>query len=427
MPVFFQSRFMRHVFTLFSGAALSQIIGILISPFLSRLYTPYDFGLFALYSSFLTISSIVAAGRYDSAILLPSEDQDAFLLVMISLGLILLSMTGLQIILFLLSFNPLLNQILSQKQLSEIILYLPLSVVSLLVFQIGCSWLNRKKLYQAISIVRLFQSILLLGSNLLLGILKMGVYGLVLSTLISQTLGVCSILYILYTHRHLGRFHLSWKALRQTARTYKSFPQVNLLQGLADAFQANFFIFLLEAYFGTALLGAYSFSRRMFNALLTPIISSVTQVLFQQASETYTKGQDLHLFSKRILITSGILAIGGTLLAVGLAPTIFGLVFGKEWESAGLVSRYIAPWIFFASVSSLVGFIPAIVNEQKMDLLLATFGNLITLLLLHIGYRYLQFNPYQTFLLVSCFQVVFHSSCFFWTLHISKKKSAYIL
>ena len=82
--------FAAHVLTLMTGATIAQAIPIAIAPILTRLYTPSDFGVFALFSSLVSLAAIIATGRYELAIMLPEDDQDAINLMALSVGISLL-------------------------------------------------------------------------------------------------------------------------------------------------------------------------------------------------------------------------------------------------------------------------------------------------------------------------------------------------
>ena len=67
--------FARHVMTLASGTAIAQLLLVLATPILTRLYTPADYGTLAVYASTLTVLLVLASLRYESAVPLP-EDED---------------------------------------------------------------------------------------------------------------------------------------------------------------------------------------------------------------------------------------------------------------------------------------------------------------------------------------------------------------
>src|SRR3990172_2772668 len=67
--------FARSVAVLAGGTTLAQVISILVSPALTRLYTPEDFGALAVYISILSMLLVVASWSYELAIALPEETE----------------------------------------------------------------------------------------------------------------------------------------------------------------------------------------------------------------------------------------------------------------------------------------------------------------------------------------------------------------
>ena len=80
-----KSDFSRNVLTLMTGTSIAQAIPIAISPILTRIYTPDDFGIFALYMSIASIIAVIATGRYELAMMLPKKDSDAINILFISI------------------------------------------------------------------------------------------------------------------------------------------------------------------------------------------------------------------------------------------------------------------------------------------------------------------------------------------------------
>ena len=82
-----KEEFSKNVLTLVSGTAIAQIIPIAISPVLTRIYTPEEFGIYAIFTSIVIIFSVISNGRYELAIVLPEKDEDA--INIFALGLII--------------------------------------------------------------------------------------------------------------------------------------------------------------------------------------------------------------------------------------------------------------------------------------------------------------------------------------------------
>ncbi|QLK87927.1 hypothetical protein E3U36_07160 [Arsenophonus endosymbiont of Aphis craccivora] len=68
-----QTEFARNVVTLMTGTTIAQAIPIAISPLLTRIYTPKDFGVLALFISIIAILGSIANARYELAIMLPEK------------------------------------------------------------------------------------------------------------------------------------------------------------------------------------------------------------------------------------------------------------------------------------------------------------------------------------------------------------------
>ena len=62
-------QFFSNISTLSLGAISAQLLGILITPLLTRLYSPDDFGLLSVFSSVVAVTAVVAMGRYELTIL----------------------------------------------------------------------------------------------------------------------------------------------------------------------------------------------------------------------------------------------------------------------------------------------------------------------------------------------------------------------
>src|SRR5690554_1628992 len=71
------------------GTASAQIILLFVTSILTRLYSPEAFGTLALLVTSVTLLSIVATGRYESAVTLPEQDAEATLLVVLALFIML--------------------------------------------------------------------------------------------------------------------------------------------------------------------------------------------------------------------------------------------------------------------------------------------------------------------------------------------------
>ena len=74
----------KSVFLLAGGTAIGQAIYVFVTPILSRLYSPSDFGVLAIYAALLSILGTFTSLSYHLAIPLPEEDASAINLLVLS-------------------------------------------------------------------------------------------------------------------------------------------------------------------------------------------------------------------------------------------------------------------------------------------------------------------------------------------------------
>jgi len=83
-----KNTFARGVSVLVGGTAAAQLLTVLAAPLLTRLYSPEDFGLLAVYGSLLALIGVMSSLRYELAIPLPEDDGEAANLAVLSLILV---------------------------------------------------------------------------------------------------------------------------------------------------------------------------------------------------------------------------------------------------------------------------------------------------------------------------------------------------
>lgn len=72
------------IIRLASGTMFAQLIGVIVSPILARIFTPSDYGNYQVFNSIFYILVILVSLRYESAIVLPNDDSDAVNLLALS-------------------------------------------------------------------------------------------------------------------------------------------------------------------------------------------------------------------------------------------------------------------------------------------------------------------------------------------------------
>jgi len=187
LPRFIHGEFFKNVFTLISGTTLAQIISLAIYPALSRIYTPDDFGVFALYMSVLTITNIMATAKYELAILMPRQDRDGLNLIGVS-GLITV-LVSLVLLVPVVLLNRQIAGILGNEKIAFWLYLIPVSTFLNGLYQSLNYWSIRNKRFRNITAANLSQSLSNSSVKLGAGALAGGPFGLIAGALIGQLAG----------------------------------------------------------------------------------------------------------------------------------------------------------------------------------------------------------------------------------------------
>ncbi|NTW32287.1 MAG: oligosaccharide flippase family protein [Bacteroidetes bacterium] len=374
----FKSEFLKNVLTLMTGTGIAQAVPILISPILTRMYSPDQFGMFALFMSIAGSIAIISSLRYEIAIMLPENDRDSVNVVSLSFIIILfisiLTLIGVFII------NLVSDNFWGASSEMKLWLYImPLFVLLQGITQTINNWFVRKKDYKFIAIGKVNFSLV---TNIFLIIF--GIWGFTNSGIfISNLLGwlVFSLFFIFKLFKKYGhaKSQVNKFSIKRVAKEYKEFPTTNVFQALIESFQMSGIIILVSYYFSTYVSGLYSFSLRVLMAPMWIIGSSIAQVFYQKASETYNNKGDLRLLIRKTVFNSALFFTPVLLVLLISGPSIFAFIFGDKWRIAGEFARILSPWIFLDFVKSPISQVPLIVGKIKTMLPITIIGIIILL------------------------------------------------
>jgi O-antigen/teichoic acid export membrane protein len=177
----------RSVTVLAGGTALAQVITVAVSPFLTRLYRPEDFGLLGAYVAVLGLAVPLASWRYEFAIPLPKSEQEAFNLLIMALGTVVV-MTAL-LTLGIGVFGQRLVVWMKVPALRPYLWLLPVGLLGAGAYQALNYWAVRRQAFAVIARTKLAQSAGSVGTQLLAGLGVPGPLGLIAGHVVGQVGG----------------------------------------------------------------------------------------------------------------------------------------------------------------------------------------------------------------------------------------------
>lgn len=321
-----------------TGSGVASLVSILASPLLARLYSPEAFGDLSLYMAITTIAATFLTLRYEPAIMLPDDEDDAVCLTILSMC-IAVALSALLTLIVLAVGQEQVFALFNMSHIAKFFPFIAISALSLALFQSISVYVNRRRQYRAISLMKIFGSF----SKLLISIGAAYVVadGLVWSSTISFFVSTLSMLYIMA--RATGRPPAKLNLL-PVARKYADFPKYNILSDTLNVFTANMHIMLFFAYFGNEVAGSISFASKLLLVPLGIISTSFSQVFYQQISKINSRAELFTTYRNSFFATLAVAA--ALIVAVTLVPErLIVLLFGEKWTG---LSTYLVPmgWWF---------------------------------------------------------------------------------
>ncbi len=300
-----KSEFSRNVLTLMTGTTIAQAIPIAISPILTRIYTPEDFGVFALFFALTMIFGSIVNGRYELAIMLPSEDEDAINIA--ALGIIIAAVISIVLFILILFFNQEIIGLLNNKDIYNWLYLLPISVFLIGLFNVLNYFNTRMKYYKDLSKALIYKSLVITVIQLSVGFIYQGATGLISGLIISNFFGNMKLSKNIIQNKKLIA-SLSIIKMKTLAKRYINFPKFSMWSALASTSSQHLTSILISSFFTIATLGFYSLSEKVLGVPSALIGRSIGQVFFQQATkekiETGAVAKTFKLTFKKLFILS---------------------------------------------------------------------------------------------------------------------------
>ncbi len=416
-----KSEFSRNVFTLVSGTAIAQFISIAASLIISRLYTPDDFGVFTIFISIASLISLLLAGRYELAINLPKSDNEGLNVLGLSIKLNLI-ISFFLFILSLLLFFIFDHFITDSNLLKKWLIFIPFIASFLNISNILQNWLIRKKQFKLISYSKVINSVVNNGTVILLGLFAFGAWGIFLGNMLGLLALVFFLGVLFYKNYRIDLKLINSKEMKLVAKKYIDLPKSNSFQSILDTFQIQGITYLMAFFFSNTIIGLYAMTLRILQAPLWFIISSITQVFYQKATELFNQGVDIKPLILETIKKTVVIALVLIIGVMIFGPAAFALIFGEEWREAGIYARILAPWIFLDFVRIPISQVPIIVGKQKKQLSLSLISNLIVILSMLIAGLVLQ-EIRIGLILLSVFQSIYTIGIVIWIYSIANFKN----
>jgi O-antigen/teichoic acid export membrane protein len=379
-----RSAFAKNIIALVSGTALAQVVNFAFSILLARLYTPADFGVLSVFLTIVSFAIVVSAGKYDVALVASQNREEAKGLA--SLGIIITIIAAVLTLLgvWIVYATPI--NIYQQNPVRRWFYFIPVSIMLLSVFQVLWMWNVREKRFKSISFIRPLEAFVINGLCIILKGYK--AFGLLAGTLSGQFISASIITVMSFSKEGKGIFFTPFKRLKELALKYSDFPKINILQGFVETLQMGMVILVATNYFSAAEVGFYAYCMRVLQAPARLVTLPLAHVFFAEASEQYREGKPLYPLVKRVTYQAGLWLIAIPVVLIVAGPMLFRIIFGAQWQEAGVYAAILSPWIFLDMIRGPIVQVASIIGKQHKILVISIVSNAILLISLIFGIWY---------------------------------------
>jgi len=344
------------------GSVIGQGAVLLVSPALTRLYTPADFGALAIVTAVSAVLGNLVTLSWERAVVVPANEDEAKDVVALGLISVLVLSLGLGAAAYFLQHG--LAELLSSSIFIDFWWLVPATVAAIGVYSIASSWLVRRQLYTGLAVRNAVQGLSQAVSSVALGLIGLAPLGLVSSVGVGRVAGLIG----MFRPRHRLRGQRESK-LRATAGLYKKFPLVNTWSRILNSLGLQLPVILIVGLFGSLEAGLYALSLRVLASPVAIVADAVSQYFEGSFALKYRTAE--HGLVATISQLSRRLALVGALpvlVILSTGPWLFGFVFGEEWATAGFYAQLLVLSYYAQFIVSPVSRALVILGRQTTQL-----------------------------------------------------------
>lgn len=355
----------KNVSSVFVGTLLAQVIPIIGSIFIARIFAPSEFGQFSVWFAIVAFVAIVITLRFEAVLAILEDGMErlkaVFYVFLIAISISILFFVG----------------VILGKNLPWIDMYFPESMMLLLTIapaallfalnQVCQMWAAAEGQYGKLITMRLVQATLLIGVQISFGLAYPIAASLAVGFMVAGMIG------LVWSMAMMPKFvyaqFLSFEKIKVFSKRYKSFPMFALPADSINTAVAQLPVLIVSYRFGSDVAGYLALTMRVLGAPIGLVGKAVLDVFKRHAIQNIkAKGncRDLYIHTFSVLALASVALVVGTIY---LAQDIFRLAFGLEWFVSGQMAIWLLPMFALGMIASPLSYMTYLVEKQHVDLL----------------------------------------------------------
>ena len=400
------NKFIGDSFLMILSSGIAQVILIITTPIITRLYSPAEFGEFTIFSNIAMILIPIINARYDLLIVNAKNDRSANILSQISFLISLL------ILLILIPILAISAWLYPNFILDFIFIIIMLFLVSLT--NIFTNYLNKERKYKVLSLINVFRAGSMALLQIIFGLLALGSLGLIIGFSLSYIAGITLGYKTFKKHFNIVRDKEETKALFLENKNQLVYSTPSILLNSLSFSVVVFFIGIL---YTNTEVGIYGMAIRVLGIPVTIISLGLSKIFMQQANDYYIERGN---FRNLLLKFSSTLVIVSIILYVPLylfSEELVNILLGHSWVDAITVIKIVIPLFVIRLIVSTVSLSVIVLQKQQLELILQALfliGTTVTFVISKmLNLTFLNFVSINTAVLIVSYMIFFIALYYF--------------
>ena len=400
------NKFIGDSFLMILSSGIAQVILIITTPIITRLYSPTEFGELTIFSNIAMILIPIINARYDLLIVNTKNDRSANILSQISFLISLL------ILLILIPICAISAWLYPNFILDFIFIIIMLFLVSLT--NIFTNYLNKERKYKVLSLINVFRAGSMALLQIIFGLLALGSLGLIIGFSLSYIAGITLGYKTFKKHFNIVRDKEETKALFLENKNQLVYSTPSILLNSLSFSVVVFFIGIL---YTNTEVGIYGMAIRVLGIPVTIISLGLSKIFMQQANDYYIEHGN---FRNLLLKFSSILVIVSIILYVPLylfSEELVNILLGHSWVDAITVIKIVIPLFVIRLIVSTVSLSVIVLQKQQLELILQALfliGTTATFVISKmLNLTFLNFVSINTVVLIVSYMIFFIALYYF--------------
>ena len=360
-----ESKFFRAFLTISSASVIAQIINFVFQPIISRLYSVEQFGEYAIYTSVLSVASVVITLAYDQAVIAAKDNDEAQRLFFgtVYISGILSTLFGVFCCLF---YDRVLMWMGLEK--CDWLFILPINFFMLSFYNLIVSYNYRIGKYRSLGSAACIRTTVMGIMQVTLFYIGLSSIGLSLARVIA--LISCSIVIFKNCIKSgINKQNARITPIVGVLKANYQFPVFQLPASFVNHFLDMAITFAILSLFTSQELGIYSLVVQVLAMPINLVCTSLRQLCISEFSRIQDNVEESRkLFLKVTIGMSALIIFGMGILSIWGEP-IFTFVFGAKWKGAGMYIRCLALLYSVRFVAYPLSSVAVVTKKQNVFLL----------------------------------------------------------